>query len=254
MYVVAGLQPDTYTLRLLDVPAHQTVSDRSLTKEMIELGLTRLDIDTVWDGSIEGSIRDAAGAAQADLELRNTDGTQILQFDRSAPDGSFHFTRLPDGGRYILLISPSGPADNSPYPRRYYPDAKVPQDARIFEIRGSGHIRDTRITLNRLAQRDLWVRVTWPNGQPVDNAEVNVAYEGSTEYENPARVLWYRVTDRAGRTKLRVFGDSRIRVQARIYQAESYSVRDSAVVELETATLPRSLDLVLSSSPKSLKR
>jgi hypothetical protein len=49
MYVVRGLTADDYTLRLLDVPAHQTTEDVTFTKnEMRELRLARFDIYTEW--------------------------------------------------------------------------------------------------------------------------------------------------------------------------------------------------------------
>jgi hypothetical protein len=263
IYVLAGLPPDDYTLRLLDVPADQIVEDRSLKKEdMIRLGQVQLDISTDWDGSIEGIVGDVAGGpVRVSLDLQNADGTplgpEIMGSPVSGTDGSFRFRGLPAGGRYVLLINPFGPYDDSPYPRRYYPAAERREDARVFEIGGSDHTWNVRIAVNRLVRRDLRVHAIWPNGQPADDTWVHLAYENARGYEDPVTSALSQVTDRTGVAELHTFGDSRIRVQAEKAvddQKGSAPSRYSAVVELETTTLPRSLDLVLSTSRSSRSR
>src|SRR5580700_10569067 len=110
MYELAGLRPDNYTVKLLDVPANQAAEDRAVRKEdMVGMGAGQLDIRTAWAGRIEGSVKDSGdGPVRVMLELENADGMplgdRIMQSPSSVTDGSFRFPGLPAGGRYVLLI------------------------------------------------------------------------------------------------------------------------------------------------------
>ena len=49
MYELKGLQPDTYTLTVLDIPEKQISESLQLTKkDMMEMRLVRLDFYTEW--------------------------------------------------------------------------------------------------------------------------------------------------------------------------------------------------------------
>lgn len=256
IYELPNLPADDYTLRLLDVPANQFCRDLMFKKEYtMKPGLHRMDMVADWVGSIEGAVRDAAGAPAAVMvELRNLDGSNadrgLGSFGRT--DGSFRFENLPAGGRYLVLINRFGPSVQSPYPSMYYPSAKRPEDGRILEIRGSGHIKNVDFSLTRLPERRLRVRVAWPDHQAVDGASVSVVYGQAGAHVNLNAPSESFTTDRTGVAQVSIFGDARVKVQASIFNPEevlppfcSYS----GVVELETSRLPTSMDLLVGFAP-----
>jgi hypothetical protein len=244
-----------YTIRLLDVPADQVTYERKLTRRsMMQMRLCQVELRAFWDGSIEGKVRDAAGGpALVLMELRNPDGTE-LDPDAShsvaqGRDGLFRVENLPIGGRYLLLLNPVGPSQDSPYPFLYYPSAASSHEARVFEIKaGDPHIGNINFTVGRLVERTLPVRVKWADGRPMEGAEIHIAYEHTGSWEALVSAPRYWNTDGNGNAEIHVFGDSRVRVFAEHFP------RYSAVVEMDTAKLSGGVDLVVSSAELRLGR
>jgi hypothetical protein len=253
IYDTGSLPPDDYTFRLLDVPADQVAYDRKLTRQdLMQMRLFQLDLRTFWDGSIEGHVRDAAGGpAWVSMELRNPDGTEVgpevPRVYRNSEGGSFLFTHLPIGGRYLLLLNTGGPSLSSPYPLLYYPSAVRSEDARVLEIKaGDAHIKNIDFMVRQLVERTLQVRARWADGRPLDRGEIHIAYEHTGSWKDLITAPRCCSTDGIGAAEIHVFGDSRVRIFAVGFVGEELSPRYSAVVEMETAKLGSGLDLVVS--------
>jgi len=261
IYNIGPLPPDDYTLRILDLPAHQSTQDYKVEKEdLIRLGLLQLDLYTIWDGSIEGNVKDTTGQpAVVDIELRTQDGLEISPDSGGVvqKDGSFWIANLPPEGRYSLVINPYGPNERTPYATMYYPSALRREDRTILEVTPEKrHLRDVNFTVHALVDRALPVRVRWPDGRTAEQASVRLAYEHSSEWDDVVRSAEVGFGDGKEPITIHVFGDSRVRVIAEAYVGGELDQRRmplphrSSVVELDTTKLPRSLDLTITTSPR----
>jgi hypothetical protein len=256
IYEVGGLPPDDYTVTLA-LPETQSAPLRKLKKEdFAHSKLIEQDFQVTWDGSIEGTIRDAAGGPiQTWLLLLNPDGTdtipQVAGLQRTDASGHFRIGEIPFG-RYKLVVNPWGPQEDSPYPPVYYPSAERLSDAQVFEIADGQHISDANFVLPRLAQKQkkMEARVTWPDGHVIDGAWVFVAYDHTKGFDSPNDASHVAITDHNGQASFSVFGKSRIR----IYAEESvndlkgppfFSSRYSVPAEFEADKVPDKLDLVV---------
>ena len=250
IYEVNGLPPDNYRLRLA-LPDSQIAPDNQVEKrELIGNRLSEQDFQVDWNGTIEGSVRDASGgAAHARLVLKK-DGTDPLPVWDLMSDkaGFFRIGEIPPG-RYILMLNPYGPSEGSPYAPQYYPSAVRPEDAHIFEIAEGQHIKNIDCVLSHLAEKKVQVRVTWPNGQPVKGARIYVAYERTRQFESLREASSSWRTNHSGIAEMKVFVNSRIRVYAeQLVDDVKAPQRYSVPAEFEANRVPRKFDLVVSSS------
>jgi len=261
IYDVA-LPPDDYTLKPVDLPANLMAVERKLgKKDFTGGGPIGLSFILEWDGTIEGTVRDTAGnPAPVAVELQHPDGTELgnnytgLLLPPWDKSGTFRFEHLPPGDRYIVMVNPFGPYKDSPFAPMYYPAAAHLNDARALEIKPEASvINNVDFTVHRLQERKLSVRVAWPNGQAIDDAAVLVAYEDTKYWDDLSRPSQSWSTDKSGVAEIQLFGDYRVRVLAQKFIAEKNSPpwgspRYSPVVELKTAKLPQSLNLIVSST------
>ena len=262
IYEIDDLQPDDYTLTL-ELPNTQTAREQigpEKTRQQIrkeELTgrkVVERDFHVVWNGTIEGSVRDITGnPVQVWVSLLNPDGTdtapQVMDNQQTDKNGSFSITLIPRG-QYKLMVNPFGPDKDSPYPPMYYPSADHLSDAQVFEIGDGQHVQYAQFVLPRLAQKKMEVRVTWPDGHAIDGAWVFVAYENTKGLEKLIDAAHVAITDHNGQASFAVFGKSRIR----IYAEESvndlkgppfFSSRYSVPAEFDADKVPDKLDLVL---------
>jgi len=256
-----SLTPGDYTLRPVDLPANLIAVELKLNKkDFTRGGPFQSNFFLEWDGTIEGTVRDTNGhPAQVSVELQPPDKTELGSSYTGSllpprdKSGTFRFEHLPPGGRYIVMVNPFGPYRDSPFAPIYYPAAVSPENARVLEIKPEASRVNADLIVHRLEERKLSVRVAWPNGQTIDDASVLVAYEHTKYWNDPSRTGQSWNTDRKGVAEIQVFGDYRVRVLAEKFMTEKNSPpwgapRYSPVVELETAKLPRSLNLIVSST------
>lgn len=254
IYEVDGLPLDDYTLRL-SLPDTQFARDREVKKKaLVQNSMSEQDFYVVWNGSVEGTVRDIAGGpARAWVELQNPDGTSvgpsINSFLRNDKSGPYRIDKIPPG-RYILTINPYGPSEDSPYAALYYPSAMRAEDAQVLDMAAGQHIKNLDFSVSPLPERKLRVRVTWPNGRPAGGAWVYIAYEHTKAYVSLEAAAEFRAADHNGLADIPVFGSSRIRVFAIQSIDEektgAISSRYSPPVELEADKLPSNIDLVVS--------
>jgi hypothetical protein len=262
IYEIAGLPPDDYTLTL-ELPDTQTATEqegREKTRERItkaELApgaVIERDFHVVWNGTIEGTVRDTTGSpVQVWVSLLKPDGTdtipEVSGFQQADKNGSFRLSRIPRG-RYKVMVNSYGPDAEFPYPPMYYPSAEHLNDAKVFEIAGGEHVDHADFVLPRLAQRKTEVQVTWPDGHVADGAWVFVAYENTKGFELSSDAAHVAITDHNGQAGFAVFGKSRIRIYAEetvndLKGPPYISSRYSVPVEFEADEVPDKLDLVV---------
>ena len=240
---------------MVDLPETQTTPVRKLRKQdFVYSRLIEQDFQVSWDGSIEGTIRDAAGGpVQTWLLLLNPDGTdtipRVAGLQRTDASGHFRIAEIPRG-RYKLMVNPWGPQQDSQYSPIYYPSATTFSDAQIIDLSDGQHVRNADFIVPRLQERKMQVRVTWPNGKAIDGAWVYVAYENTRGFSSPNDASHVAVTDHNGQAAFSVFGKSRIR----IYGQESvndlkgppfFSSRYSVPADFDADKVPDKLDLVV---------
>jgi len=93
------------------------------------------------------------------------------------------------------------------------------------------------------------VRVTTPNGSPVQNASVCIAYEKTGDYEPLQAKHCPRETSQEGVATIRVYGNSRVRVFANqlVYRDKAWIEYRSQPAESEANKIRAKIDLVLTS-------
>jgi len=204
-------------LEVLDLPKTQTAVNSTVKKEeLLEKKLVWKDLYLFWNGAIEGRIQGLSGGpAKPWLDIGRADGAIAAEPSPNSwtdDRGTFSFTLLPPG-RYTLRINEDGPSDESPYAPQYYPSSPSLGGAHIFEVAEGQQIRNVDLVLRRLYKRNLNIRVTWPDGRPVDKSEVNIAYEHTDLYDTGGR--WASSTDHNGIATATAFSASHIRVWAK---------------------------------------
>jgi hypothetical protein len=252
-YEVAGLPPDDYSLELLDIPGTQSAVNGAVKKkELLGKKLVWKDLYLFWDGAIQGRIRDLSGEpAELGLHIERADGVIEAESSKNSwtnDKGAFSFPLLPPG-RYIMRINEDGPRAEAPYAPQYYPSSAGPEGAHVFEVGEGRHIRNVDFVLRRLDERNLRVRVGWPDGRPADGASVRIAYEHTDLYDRGGR--YGTDVDQNGIGDITLFSGSHIRVWAERLVDEKLrrpSLRYSGAVELETDKLPPRLNLVVMST------
>ena len=103
------------------------------------------------------------------------------------------------------------------------------------------------MVVTRLVERTLDVRASWPDGKPVDGADIYMALEHSKEWDDPTNSSRAGITENGGVATIRLWGDSRVRVIARFVEdrEKPTMARYSTPVELDPSHLPARLELVI---------
>lgn len=204
------------------------------------------------NGRIDGRVVDQSGKPAhvfvmvVNLAHQSEPGRGMQDFLVTSEDGSFHVSRIPPD-RYILVINPSGPWDESPFDIQYYPSTWHPENAQVLTIGPGQQIAGINFVALRLAEKKVQLHLTWPDGRPVYGASVCGAYEHTRDYDPLDDRNCYAHSDGKGNATVRFFGESRVRFFAeQQYKSDSdtqmyYSPR----VEAEVPKLPDKIDLVL---------
>ena len=254
IYEIDGLPPDVYTLRL-SLPDTEFSSEQkvTVTKETINKRVIfERDFPVIWNGMIEGTVKDDRGQpAKAFVDLNYVDGSVLTGEAKSAsetgPDGSFSLEKIPPG-RYALTVDSVGPHKDSPYPPQT-------QGVYILDLSAGQRIEGVAFSMRPSIERKLRVRVFWPDGRPVKNATVSVAYDRPQGYIRPVVYDSDPEPDKNGVGEISVFGDLHVRVFAVGYLDGNFnsfwdSLRYSAPVDLQGSALPSQVDFVVNRSSR----
>ena len=248
IYEMDNLPAGDYLLSV-DLPDTQSAPLRQLKKEDFNYSkLIEQDFQVSWDGSIEGTVKDATGGpSHIPVELLNPDGTdtmpRIAGLQWTDPSGHYLISRIPRGC-YKLMVNPWGPQPV------YYASAKTLRDGERIELSDGQHIRNANFVLQKLEERKMKVRVTWPDGKAIDGAWVFVGYENTRGFESPNNASSVAITNKDGHASFSVFGKSRIRIHAEtaindLKEAPFISSWCSVPAEFEADVAQENLDLVV---------
>lgn len=254
IYEIDGLPPDVYTLKLA-LPDTQFSSDQrvTVTRDAVNKDVIfERDFPVIWNGVIEGTVKDDMGRpAKAFVDLTFIDGRVLSGEARSSsetkPDGSFRLEQIPPG-RYALIVDSIGPHKESPYPPQT-------QGVYILELSPGQRIEGVAFSVRPSIERKLRVRVLWPDGRPVKNATVSVAYDRPQGYIRPVVYESDPEPDKNGVGEISVFGNLHVRVFAVGYLDGNFnsfwdSLRYSAPVDLQGSALPSQVDFVVNRSSR----
>jgi hypothetical protein len=262
IYEVEGLQPDNYkaTLELPDTLTASEQVGREKTRQEIRKDefdhqtVIERDFHVVWNGTIEGTVRDTSGhPIHVWVSLLRPDGTDtiapMMGFQETHTSGTFHLARVPQGD-YKLMVNPLGPNKDSPYPPMYYRSAARLPDAQVLKVGEGQHIKDADFVLPILTQKKMEVRVTWPDGRPVDGAWIYVAYEHTRGFDLLNDAAHVAITDHNGEASFSVFGKSRLRIYAEEALSDLkgppfVSSRYSVPADFQADMVPEKLELGL---------
>jgi len=142
IYKLDDLASGDYTLELAK-PETQEVGffngDGSPAKiRVVSGGVVEKNFDLVWNGRIEGQVKDNAGKpAHGSILLLSADGSQLPgyvdSFQMTATDGSYQLRKVPPG-RYLVMLNANGPSKDSPHGVQYYPSGVRREDAGVLEL------------------------------------------------------------------------------------------------------------------------
>jgi hypothetical protein len=112
------------------------------------------------------------------------------------------------------------------------------------------HIQNLHFVVNPLPERELPIRIAWPDGRPADGSFFCITYEYGGEWEHLHALSQCGGDESNGMAEVPVFGDAPIRLYAYAHpdKNEKLPHRYSKVVELDPSALPHSLDLPLIST------
>jgi hypothetical protein len=132
----------------------------------------------------------------------------------------------------------------------YYRLAARLPDAQVVKVGEDQHIKDADFVLPTLAQKKMGVRVTWPDGHPVDGGWIYVAYEHTTGFDLLNDAAHVAIPDHNGETSFSVFGKSRLRIYAEeavndLKGPPFVSSRYNVPAEFQADMVPEKLALVL---------
>jgi hypothetical protein len=118
---------------------------------------------------------DGKAIADADLTVYSpTDPEAHIEDDSATTDdnGRFRFSVPP--GRYIIGFNTFWPpSPQFPYPATYYPSSRDRSGAQVLSVKDREHQRNLVFRLPKaLTPRTIPVRVSWPDGTPIDGANV----------------------------------------------------------------------------------
>ena len=256
IYQLDEVPPGDYTVRLL-IPDYKI--DRTFERDglptkfpLTSQATVEYNFDLVWNGRIEGRVTDNSGRpVQAWVKLLNAAGSQVpgqVQDVLTKVDGSYQLKKIP-AGRYKVMIDPITREYRWPAEIQFYPSKSNVEDAEVLELSEGQKIAGMDFKVPDLAERSVQVRVTTPNGSPVQNASVCIAYEKTGDYEPLQAKHCPRETSQEGVATIRVYGNSRVRVFANqlVYRDKAWIEYRSQPAESEANKIRAKIDLVLTS-------
>jgi len=139
--------------------------------------------------------------------------------ERTDEKGRFK-VEVPPGAYVIGVNLESPPSPDVPFPPTYFPDTEDSHSATVLKFSDKDHRDDLNIELKRtLTRKTIPVKVVWPDGKPVGNA--NVCLMAQNDPTGMVGSLGH--TNEDGRFDLIGFEGMDYVVQANIYVKPTYT-------------------------------
>jgi len=128
-------------------------------------------------GYLSGTLIGPAGrpVPDADLNIYSANDPPIhIEEDSATSDarGRFKFS-VPPGDYVIGFNTFWVPSPKNPFPPTYYPSTQQRSSAKIVSVADNQHVRNLVLTLPQpLSPRRFRVKILWPDGKPVGDANV----------------------------------------------------------------------------------
>jgi hypothetical protein len=163
--------PVQFVLQSID---QTSVKDLAATYNLANFSTTPTRFPT---GYLMGTLIGPDGRPIADADLKiypATDESASIDDDSATTDGKGHFKFAVPPGSYIIGFNTFWkPSSKAPFPPTYYPSAQQRSAAKIVVVADKEHIGNLILKVARpLVARTIPVKVIWPDGQPVTNANV----------------------------------------------------------------------------------
>ncbi len=132
---------------------------------------------------------------------------------KTGADGHFRIGPLSDGPHILISNGQRPPMPSQPYPRSFYPGVASESHASLVSVRPTEHRRGlVWILPPPSAVRQVHFRVVWPNGEPVNRAEIRtfVHHRPNDSVE----------TDKRGRAAIDLLADVAYDIEAWVFDFE----------------------------------
>lgn len=232
LYTVRAFVPfaaavTTYTpeermeLRLTD---EQTVIEYALNIPERQCDYRQLDvlkIDLHATAEIGGRVLTDSGqpVTFGYIHLVNAEDASDRDYKKIEANGSFKFEGVAVG-RYFLVINPDAgpPGENdAPYARTFYPGVSNSERATPISVAEGAKLENIDFRVRApLRERVITGKVVWADGRPAKKASVSL-YDGAAN-----RYIRMIVTDDNGNFKMKLYGDFKYEIEARVYAGISW--------------------------------
>jgi hypothetical protein len=177
-------------------------------------------------GTIQGTITDLSGNPVhfAEVEAVPVEGKIPISNPRvsTQEDGTYSLDVKP--GRYLIVVNRDHPATKAiPMDATYFPSQERRDLAQMISVADFQTVKEINIHPVRvLSEKHLRVRVIWPDGKPVEDANVNVAEEGNGYAIAGDDEGGVKHTDKDGWVTLLAYAEKSYRLYADIYKKPGY--------------------------------
>jgi hypothetical protein len=209
-YEVLGLEPGGYVVRARLPESLAAFAEQKA--RVVARGCAEVNVYTQFDGRVAGRVTDSEGRPVAELkvDLIRADGPEISLkgvWAHTDKEGLYELKDVPPG-RYLLGFGlGSEPDARAPFPRTYYPGARLAAQATVVEVAPGQRLELLDLRLPpRQADRSVEVSVVWPDGRPVEDAMLRLEDDdywwsaNATRQERLGGAGRYRVTGFGGVT------------------------------------------------------
>ena len=251
-YEIPNLPPGAYSVHA--ELAGYIIRESDFNVSVSPRGCVIQDLGLWSSASVRGFVFDPTGSPVRGLKIFLQKDGQKEKFgeeSKTGLEGEFAFDEI-DPGTYTLIVSPAGATADSPYERHIHPE-------RIL-ITPTSKLDGYSVQVPApIATRSIRVRITWPDGKPVDYASLLCSQFGATEYPQSYGVgskagvaTCPALADRAYQIRLERVGP---RGSPRLLDAPQAMVPPSSTdVELNFKVSPRDAEGLLKSAATTSPR
>jgi len=198
-----------------------SAKDLSSRYDLTLFSPTKVRFPTAYlNGRVIGPKGEAISAAEVNVHSTEDVPQYLREFTEWTDEKGRFKLEVPPGTCVIGVNLETPPSPSVPFAPTYFPNTEDPRSASVFRVADKEHRSDLDIRLERrLTDKIIAVKVTWPQGKPVNDANVCLK-----EVEAPTAVVGGSVshTKEDGTVELVGFEGIDYVVHADIYIKPSY--------------------------------